>query len=149
MWVINQVSYVNTYHTWVYRKWQKSTHKNQQLPRALSLAGKLQGNKADQSPPSSAMVKNEWRYTLNLPYAFMVRTGAILLLLYFTLLYVYKKMGIIISQHNQNQYTITVMAEFFHTECKQNVTNYSECQILQVVLFLNFSLKQKISKTST
>jgi hypothetical protein len=39
-------------------------------------------------------------------------------------------MGIIIGQHNQSQYTITVMAEFFHTECKQNVKIYSERQIL-------------------
>jgi len=53
-------------------------------------------------------------------------------------------MGIIIGQHNQNQYTITVMAEFFHTECKQNVKIYSECQILQVVacFFIFYSSKK-------
>lgn len=104
------------------------------VTRGSLLAGKLQGNKADQLPPSSAMVKNEWKYTSNLPYAFMVLIGAILLSLYCTVLYftlhLQKKMGIIIGQHNQSQYTITVMAEFFHTECKQNMKIYSERQIL-------------------
>jgi len=62
----------------------------------------------------------------NFTFTLLYRT-----LLYFTLLYFYKKkIGIIIGQHNQNQYTITVMAEFFHPECKQNVKIYSECQIL-------------------
>jgi len=42
------------------------------VTRGSLLASKLQGNEADQSPPSSAMVKNEWKYTSNLPYAFMV-----------------------------------------------------------------------------
>jgi len=55
--------------------------------RGPVLASKLQGNEADQSPPSSAMVKNEWQYTSNLPYVFMVRTGAILLSLYCATLY--------------------------------------------------------------
>jgi hypothetical protein len=65
---------------------------------------------------------------------------------YFTLL-LPKKIGIIIGQHNQNQYTITVMAEFFHPECKQNVKIYSECQILQVVVcFLIFYSSKKYLK---
>jgi len=56
-------------------------------------------------------------------------------LLYHTLLYFYKQNGNLIGQHNQSQYTITVMAEFFHTECKQNVKIYSEYQTLQVVVY--------------
>jgi hypothetical protein len=120
------------------------------VTRGSLLAGKLQRNETGQSPPSSSMVKNEWKYTYNLPYAFMVWIGAILLSLYYNVLYFTstKKMGIIIGKHNQNQYTTTVMAEFFHTECKKkNVKIHSECQILQVVVcFLNFYSSKKYVK---
>jgi len=65
----------------------------QKLPvtRGSRLAGKLQGNEADQSSPSSGIVKNEWKYTSNLPYAFMVWIEAILLSLYCTILLQQKK----------------------------------------------------------
>jgi hypothetical protein len=37
----------------------------------LSRGVKRQGSESDHSPPSSAEVKNEWRYTSTLQYAFM------------------------------------------------------------------------------
>jgi len=68
-------------------------------------------------------------------------------LLYHTLLDFYKQNGNLIDQHNQSQYIITVMAEFFHTECKQNVKIYSEYQILQVVVcFAIFYPRKKYLK---
>jgi hypothetical protein len=57
------------------------------VTRGSLFAGKLQGNEADQLSPSSAMVKNEWKHTSNLPDAFMVLIRAILLSLYCTILY--------------------------------------------------------------
>jgi hypothetical protein len=40
---------------------------NQWLPGAVSLGVKWPGRKAEHSPPSSAEVKNVWRYTSTLP----------------------------------------------------------------------------------
>jgi len=39
----------------------------QRVPRALSLAVKRPGNKADHSPPPSSEVNNEWSYTSTPP----------------------------------------------------------------------------------
>jgi hypothetical protein len=43
----------------------------QWVPGALSLGVKLQGREADQSPPSSAEIKNAWSYFSNTQYVFM------------------------------------------------------------------------------
>jgi hypothetical protein len=43
----------------------------QGIPGALFPAVKRPGREADHSPPSSAEVKNVWRYTSTPPYVFM------------------------------------------------------------------------------
>jgi hypothetical protein len=43
----------------------------QWVPEVLSLGVKRQGCEADNPPPSSAEIKNEWSYTYNPQYAFM------------------------------------------------------------------------------
>jgi hypothetical protein len=43
----------------------------QRVPGALSLEVKCPGREADHSPPSSAVVKNEWNYTSTPQYVFM------------------------------------------------------------------------------
>jgi hypothetical protein len=43
----------------------------QRLPGAFFPRVKRQGREADQSPPTSAELKNTWIYTSTSPYAFM------------------------------------------------------------------------------
>ena len=54
---------------------QPPTHS---YPEVLSLVVKWQKREANCLPPSSSKLKNEWSYTSLDPYAFVVRTGAIL-----------------------------------------------------------------------
>jgi len=50
-----------------------------QHPTQLIPEVKRPGHKADQSPPSSAVIKNEWSYVHTSPYAFKNCTGETLL----------------------------------------------------------------------
>lgn len=94
----------------------KNPHKNWQLPGALSLPASYRGMKltshphlvpwlriSGSIPPICHMPSwyEQWQFYFHFTVLYFTSTK--------------KKMGITTGQHNQNQYIITVMAEFLHT----------------------------------